>query len=156
MAERDDSSPSSPQFGDRRSSSEEASRAMRRNRSQDTEPELLLRRELWRRGLRYRLHTSGLPGRPDLVFRRERVAVFCDGDFWHGKDWPERKKRLAKGNNPDYWIPKIRANMARDCENEAELRALGWTVLRYWESDIKADVEAVADQVQSAVSATRE
>lgn len=106
-------------------------------RSKNTKAELLLWRELWSRGIRYRLHVSGLPGKPDMVFRRQRVAVFCDGDFWHGRDGESRRARLKSGANPGYWVAKIQANIERDLRNTAALEADGWTVVRVWETDIK-------------------
>lgn len=142
-----------PQFGNREPSSEAASRAMRGNRASDTKPEMLLRRELWRRGHRYRLHRSDLPGRPDLAFVGQRVAVFCDGDFWHGRDWEERKAKLRNGANSDYWIPKIRANRERDRTQTQELEEMGWAVIRMWESDITGDPEGAADVVAEVLSA---
>ena len=142
---------STPQFGNRKPTSSKASRSMRGNRKRDTRPEVVLRRELWRRGLRYRLHARDLPGRPDIVFRRAKVAVFCDGDFWHGRDWPERERKLARGNNADYWIPKIQSNMVRDRACDDELATMGWVVVRIWESTIKADVASVVERVESAL-----
>lgn len=125
---------------------------MQGNRSEDTEPEVLLRRTLWHRGHRYRKNVSVLPGKPDIVFRGERVVVFCDGDFWHGRNWQERKKKLKEGANADYWVPKIKANRERDKRQTQELKQEGWTVLRFWESEIKDDPGAVADEVEKALS----
>lgn len=124
---------------------------MRGNRRSDTIPELLLRKELWRRGLRYRLCCPDLPGRPDIVFRAKRVAIFCDGDFWHGRDWPQRSEKLATGKNADYWIPKIEANMLRDRRNARLLTEAGWEVLRYWEHDLADYLPLIADAVEAAV-----
>ena len=140
-----------PQYGRREPASELASRTMSANRSQNTRPEMDLRRALWARGRRYRVHVRELPGRPDIVFRKQRLAVFCDGDFWHGRAWHNRRERLRKGANADYWIPKIGANIARDARYTAELEEAGWTVLRLWESDIRQDPEAAADRVERAL-----
>ena len=107
---------------------------MRGNRSKHTKPEILLRKALWARGLRYRLHAKDLPGKPDIVFRRAWVVVFCDGDFWHGRDWEQRRAKLADGANPDYWINKIASNRERAVHQSQELEAAGWLVLRFWES----------------------
>lgn len=111
----------------------------------------MLRRALWGRGQRYRLHRRDLPGRPDIVFGRQRVAVFCDGDFWHGKDWESRRGKLGRGANSGYWIAKISTNMARDRAITERLVSAGWVVLRFWESEIRGDVLAVADQVCAAL-----
>lgn len=146
---------STPQYGNRRSSSESASKSMRGNRSKGTQPELILRRAIWARGLRYRLHDRRLPGKPDLVFRGGMVAVFCDGDFWHGRNWRLLKKQLSKRANPDYWVPKIQANIDRDKKVTAQLRAAGWVVIRVWESDVKEDPDVAADLIEAAVSSVR-
>ncbi len=88
-----------------------------------------------------------LPGKPDIVFCRQRVAVFCDGDFWHGKGWEGRRRRLAQGTNGRYWTAKIERNRERDNENTMRLEAAGWKVLRFWESEIHRDVERVASEI---------
>jgi len=89
------------------------------------------------------------------VFPRVKVAIFCDGDFWHGRDWDERKAKLGRGTNSRYWIAKIERNMARDAENQERLEIRGWRVLRFWESEIKkqqsavlADIETVLDGLE--------
>ncbi len=115
----------------------------------------MLRRTLWRRGLRYRKNAPDLPGRPDIVFRSARLAVFCDGDFWHGADWESRKAKLAQGHNAAYWVAKIERNRARDAEVNERLRSMGWRSLRLWESAICSDAEGVADQVERAVRQLR-
>lgn len=147
--------PKVPPYSSFKPASEAASRVKRRNRSRDTAPEVLLRQELWRRGLRYRLHASDLPGKPDIVFRRACVAVFCDGDFWHGRHWRSRRKKLARGTNAPYWTAKIAANVARDRRNTRLLLAAGWTVVRLWETDILQDVARAAGRVQRAVAQDR-
>jgi DNA mismatch endonuclease (patch repair protein) len=88
-----------------------------------------------------------LPGRPDLVLPSAKLAVFCDGDFWHGRDWRARRRRLAQGANASYWIPKILANRARDRRVSRQLLALGWAVVRVWESDVVKDAHKVAQQL---------
>jgi DNA mismatch endonuclease, patch repair protein len=102
----------------------------------NTKCELILRRGLWAKGFRYRVCAEELPGKPDLVFRRERLAVFCDGDFWHGRDVKSRLARLSVGHNAPYWMTKIRANVVRDRAHTALLELGGWTVIRIWETDI--------------------
>jgi len=102
--------------------------------------------------LRYRKNLKSLPGTPDVVFLRAKVAVFCDGDFWHGRDWSRRKALLARGTNPAYWIAKIEGNMARDRRIDDTLKASGWTVLRYWESELRHRVDLAVDSVRAAVS----
>lgn len=146
---------SSPSYDDFEPSSEQASETLSHVGSEDTEPELLLRKTLWARGLRYRLHRDNLPGSPDIVFPTEKVAVFCDGDFWHGRNWEERKQKLREGSNPDYWIPKIRSNMKRDEQQTEELEEAGWTVIRLWETQIKEDPRSAADRVEDTVRQQR-
>jgi DNA mismatch endonuclease (patch repair protein) len=99
-------------------------------------------------GLRFRKNVSALPGKPDVVFPRQRLVVFCDGDFWHGRDWDSRAARLRKGHNASYWLKKIQANRDRDHRHTLELKALGWQVLRLWETDILKDPREAAQTVQ--------
>src|SRR5262249_11081423 len=106
---------------------------------------------LWQRGLRYRVDAKDLPGRPDVTFARARVVVFCDGDFWHGRNLEERIRKLSAGHNAPYWIAKIQANVARDRRHEDQLRAAGWIVLRYWETDVKREAALIADAIASTV-----
>lgn len=132
------------------------SRIMASVKAKDTQPELLLRRALHRRGLRYRLHDRRLPGRPDLVFVSARVAVFVDGDFWHGYGWRERgfssfEAQFDNHRDPERWRTKIARNMARDAEVNSQLEQLGWTVVRVFESDVRRDVDAAAEAVEARV-----
>jgi DNA mismatch endonuclease, patch repair protein len=144
--------PKVPRFSDFTSTSDTASRIKQRNRAKDTKAEMLLRRELWRRGLRYRLHAVDLPGKPDIVFRGARVAVFCDGDFWHGRNSPARLARLAGGANAPYWVAKITANIERDRRNNRKLRLAGWKVVRLWETDIVRDIGRAASRVETLLT----
>ena len=111
-----------------------------------TKPEVALRRELHRRGLRYRINLGGLPGRPDIAFTRAKVTVFVDGCFWHR--CPQHD--TVPTNNRDWWIAKLDRNVARDRAKDAALRELGWTVLHVWEHD---PVGAAADRIEAAVIA---
>jgi DNA mismatch endonuclease (patch repair protein) len=119
-------------------------------RGRDTKPELVLRRALHARGLRYRVHPRDVPGRPDLVNRQRQIAVFVDGDFWHGnpQEWERRgfdsmEAQFAERNRA-HWTTKLRRNVQRDREVDATLESTGWLVLRFWESEIRADVDAIA------------
>jgi DNA mismatch endonuclease (patch repair protein) len=89
------------------------------------------------------------------VFTAARVLVFCDGDFWHGRNWPDRKRKLLAGNNSTYWVAKIEANIARDVRVTSELIAEGWQVIRLWETDVLRDPAASARRVASAVGERR-
>lgn len=131
---------------------ETTSRIMRRIPQKDTQAEVILRRELFRRGLRYRKNVGSLPGRPDIVFTSVSLAVFVDGDFWHGREWRRRgHKTLADAfkTNKDFWVRKIEANMCRDKVNTKKLESDGWVVLRFWASEVERDAETVADKVEA-------
>ena len=139
---------------------EVTSKIMSNVRSRDTKPELALRREVHARGARYRLHPRDVPGRPDLVVRSRKVAVFVDGDLWHGN--PEEWKRRGRPdmaamfpNRTEFWVNKIEGNVARDRAVNAALHAAGWRVIRLWASDVMADPGAAADAVVAALSESR-
>jgi DNA mismatch endonuclease, patch repair protein len=100
--------------------------------------------------MRYRLH-GNLAGRPDLLFPQQRVVVFCDGDFWHGRNLEARLARLASGHNAPYWVAKIQSNVDRDSAVSARLVAEGWHVIRVWETDVLRDPERVADMIATVV-----
>lgn len=117
----------------------------------DTKPELLLRRALWASGLRYRVDVGSLPGRPDVVIPSVRLAIFCDGDFWHGRDLERRLGKLAAGHNAAYWMSKIKSNVKRDRRVERLLLDSGWGCLRFWESDVCANPTLAARVVLKAV-----
>ena len=124
---------------------------MAANRARNTKCESLLGGALRRLGLEFRRNVRSLPGKPDIVFPRERLAIFCDGDFWHGRHWHRRRARLAHGSNADYWIAKITANIARDRRQRAALRKGGWRVTRIWETEILKDPERVARRIVEAL-----
>ncbi|MCB0585198.1 MAG: very short patch repair endonuclease [Phaeodactylibacter sp.] len=129
---------------------EQRSRLMSRIRSTDTRPELMLRRALWALGYRYRKDVKSLPGKPDIAVRKYKVAVFVDGEFWHGYKWAEKKPRIKR--NREYWIPKIERNMQRDRQNTQALQEQGWTVFRFWEHKLKKEfhtcLEAVVEELE--------
>lgn len=133
---------------------ETTSRIMASVRSRDTGPELALRRTLHRHGVRYRVRAADVPGHPDLAIRKYRLAVFIDGDMWHGNEHIRRGLPDLESLFPsraEFWCEKIRRNMARDEEVNAKLRAEGWTVVRIWASDVEIDVEAAAHTVIEAL-----
>lgn len=122
---------------------------MRRVKSKDTAPEVALRRACHAAGLRYRKHRKDLPGTPDFAFARARVAVFVDGDFWHGRLWFDGGK--APNSNRDLWVAKFERNRERDRRVDAELLAIGWLPLRVWESDVASRLPACVRLVRAAV-----
>ncbi len=145
-----------PSFNGLSPASKKGSLAKRRNKRCDTLHEVILRRELWRAGLRFRKNVETMSGKPDIVFLSSKVAVFCDGDFWHGRNWPTLKRKLARGSNASYWRAKIASNIQRDRLTVASLKREGWTVIRIWESDIRRDPFAAAARVRQKVhSATQ-
>ena len=115
----------------------------------DTGIEVKLRKELWSRGLRYRKNCREVPGKPDIVFKGAKVAIFCDSEFWHGKDWETRKDQIH--SNRDYWIPKIERNIKHDAEINKKLTEMGWTVLRFWGKDIEQNTSSCANEAEHLV-----
>lgn len=131
---------------DKRQKVSERMRAIKQNGSSI---ELLLRRALWKAGCRYRVNVTKLLGRPDIVFTKQRVAIFCDGEFWHGKDW-ERRKHDFKANK-EFWVAKIEKNMERDLRITASLEASGWRVLRFWEKDVNKRLDECVERVRQVL-----
>jgi DNA mismatch endonuclease, patch repair protein len=139
---------------------DEIARNMAAIRSTENRTERALRQSLHRKGLRFRKYSRTLPGKPDIVFPTERVAVFVDGDYWHGRILRERGEAALlisiKNPNVDYWANKFRRNVSRDADATAALERDGWKVLRYWESDVKRGLEGTAERVASVVLQRRE
>lgn len=130
--------------------SAERSERMRNIRGKNTKPELALRKRLYEEGYRYRINVKKLPGSPDIVLRKHMLVIFVDGEFWHGYNWEEKKKRIK--DNRAFWIPKIERNMQRDRENEEKLKAMGFTILRFWEAEIKKDIQACVEKIKSVIN----
>ena len=112
------------------------SKNMRKIHSKDTSIEIQLRKALWHKGYRYRKNYKALPGSPDIVLTKYKIAIFCDSEFFHGKDWEVLKPQLEKGKNADFWIEKISKNQQHDDDINKQLQFLGWTVIRFWGKDI--------------------
>lgn len=125
---------------------EQRSFCMSRIKGKDTGLEMRVRSALHRRGLRFRKHVKDLPGKPDVVFRKARVAVFVDGDFWHGYRFPSWEDKVS-----DFWKKKINRNRERDAENHRKLRQMEWTVIRLWQHEVEADFDACIDRILAAV-----
>lgn len=124
-------------------------------KSKDTGIEVRLRRALWEKGYRYRKNSCQLPGKPDIVLAKYKIAIFCDSEFFHGKDWEDLKKQLRKGKNAEFWIKKIARNREHDEEVNKRLMFMGWTVIRFWGKDIKKDVEQCVQVVEETVFALK-
>ena len=123
-------------------------------KQKDTEPELLLRRALWKKGNRYRKNYNKLPGKPDIVFIGKKVAVFCDGDYWHGHNWAIRglgslEEELS--GYSEFWRTKILRNIEHDKKVNELLNAEGWTVIRIWESEIRSNLEDCVQKIEDAL-----
>ena len=119
---------------------------MSRNRGKDTGPEILLRKALWHRGIRYRKNYTKLSGTPDIVLLRQRIAIFVDGDFWHARHHKEHPGEQIRSNQ-EYWVKHLSRNVEHDREVNDELAQEGWLVLRFWESDIHHDLEKVVNEI---------
>ena len=130
---------------------EQRRKSMRGNRSKDTSIEVLLRKTLWHKGYRYRKNYKKLPGSPDIALTKQKIAVFCDSEFFHGKDWEDKRQRLQRGTNPDFWISKIERNIQRDHENDQKLKALGWTVIHFWGDEIKKSPDECVRVIEEAI-----
>ena len=122
---------------------------MKQVKNKDSKIEILLRKELWNRGLRYRKNVKKILGKPDLAFIGKKIAIFCDSEFWHGYDWESRKKDFK--SHQDFWIPKIERNIARDKEVTEMLQQQGWIVLRFWGKEIQSDVSRCADIIEASL-----
>jgi len=123
---------------------------MRKIKSKNTSPEIKLRKALWNQGIRYRIKNKSIQGKPDIAIKKYKLAVFVDGEFWHGYNWSEKKKKIK--SNRDYWIKKIEGNIQRDKKVNKELKEDGWTVLRYWQHEIKNDLVSCVSEIEKAIN----
>lgn len=127
------------------------SKTMKNVKSENTSIEVKLRKALWHRGYRYRKNYKALPGKPDIVLPKYNIAIFCDSEFFHGKDWEVLKSRLETGHNSDYWIKKIERNRNRDMENDKKLLFMGWTVIHFWGKDILKNTDECIKVIEEAI-----
>lgn len=130
---------------------EQRSKNMRNIKSKDTSIEMLLRKALWHKGYRYRKNYKKLPGKPDITLTKYKIAIFCDSEFFHGKDWEVLKPRLEKGDNAEYWVKKISRNRERDDEINKQLLFAGWTVIRFWGKDIKRKTDECVKVIEETI-----
>lgn len=120
-------------------------------KNKDTGIEVKLRKALWKKGYRYRKNYKKLPGKPDIVLPKYKLVVFCDSEFFHGKDWEDLHEQLKRGNNAEFWIKKISQNRIRDEEINKQLKFMGWTVIRFWGKNIKKDVEQCVKVIEETI-----
>lgn len=130
---------------------EQRSKNMKNIKSSDTKIEIMLRKALWNKGYRYRKNVKSLPGKPDIVITKYKIAVFCDGEFFHGKDWELLREKLETSNNGEFWIKKISRNIEHDDEVDKELTYMGYTVLRFWGKDIKQHIDDCVQAIEEAI-----
>lgn len=122
-------------------------------RSKGSKIETRLAKALWTRGHRYRKNHTNTIGKPDIVFVGLKIAVFCDSEFWHGKDWKKRKYDFK--SNMDFWLPKIERNIERDKEVNRQLKDQGWTVIRIWGKDIEKYLDKCVDQIEQEINKSK-
>lgn len=130
---------------------EQRKRNMQSIRSKDTKIEMILRKALWSGGIRYRKNYSKIPGKPDIAITKYKIAIFCDSEFFHGKDWEQLKPRLQKGDNGEFWVNKIGKNREHDEQVNKELAFMGWTVIRFWGNDIKKNTDECIKVIEEAI-----
>ena len=128
---------------------EQRHKCMSHIRSNNTSIEIMLRKALWYEGIRYRKNVKTLPGKPDIAITKYKIAIFCDGELWHGKNWEKRKNSIK--TNRDYWLPKIERNIIRDNENEKKLEKMGWVVLRFWGKEIRKNLVNCINEIKETI-----
>jgi len=128
---------------------EQRRKNMQAIKNKDSKIEILLRKELWKRGIRYRKNYAKLPGKPDIVLTKYKIAIFADSEFWHGYDWENRKNDIK--SNRDLWIRKIEGNIKRDKEVTEQLEKEGWIVLRFWGKQIQKDLQGCINIIEETI-----
>ena len=130
---------------------EQRHKNMKNIKSKDTKIEIILRKALWEKGYRYRKNYEKLPGKPDIVISKHKIAIFCDGEFFHGKDWNKQKLKLKSAKSSEYWIKKIANNIERDIKIDKELSYLGWTIIRFWGKDILKNTQECIKIIEETI-----
>lgn len=130
---------------------EQRRKNMQRIKAKDTSIEVKLRKALWKKGFRYRKNYNKLPGKPDIALTKYKLAIFCDSEFFHGKDWEVLRPRLERGNNSQYWVSKIARNRERDDEINKQLLFKGWMVIRFWGKDISKNVGECVKVIEESI-----
>ncbi len=129
---------------------EQRKKTMKSIKAEDTKAEMLLRKALWHKGYRYYKNYKKLPGKPDIVLIRAKVAIFVDGEFWHGYNWEENRDRIK--SNREYWVPKIEKNMERDKKVDQVLENAGWVVLRFWSRDVLKKLDECMEKIERTLN----
>ena len=135
---------------------EQRHKNMQNIKCKDTQIEIKLRKALWHKGYRYRKNYKKLPGKPDIVLTKYKIAIFCDGEFFHGKDWDELRNKLLCSDNSQYWIEKISKNIERDKKINEKLKKSGWKVIRFWGKDIKKNLDDCIKKIDEEVEKIKE
>lgn len=130
---------------------EQRRKNMQNIKSKDSSIEVKLCKALWKKGYRYRKNYKELPGKPDIVLRKYMIAIFCDSEFFHGKDWEVLKPKLDLSENGEYWKHKIESNIVRDDEINKKLLFLGWTVIRFWGKDIMKNTDECIRVIEECI-----
>lgn len=128
---------------------EQRRKNMQAIKGKDSDIEILLRKALWERGYRYRKNYKKLKGSPDIVLTKHKIAIFCDSEFWHGYNWDVQKQRVK--TNSEFWDKKILNNIKRDKEVNEYLTSQGWTVIRFWDRDIKKNIDECVKKIKQAI-----
>ena len=130
----------------------EIRKRMSKVRLKNGKAETVLAKKIWHKGYRYRRNYKKLPGSPDIAILRHHVAVFVDGEFWHGENWEERKAKLK--HNREYWIEKIEENIARDKRVDAQLKELGWIPIHFWEKQVLKNTDECVNTILELINNT--
>ena len=130
------------------------SKIMSKIKGKDSKPELLLRKALWAKNIRFRIHDSTLPGRPDIVIKKYKLAIFIDGEFWHGYNWEKVKQRLQ--SNKAFWVPKIERNMQKDRISTNQLKEMDYIVFRFWSEEVIKYLDRVVNQISLYLETAKE
>jgi len=130
------------------------SKTMAKIKGKNTKPELMLRKALWAKNLRFRIHNKELPGKPDIVIKKYKLAIFIDGEFWHGYEWDKTRNQIK--TNRAFWIPKIERNMQKDRSADRQLQTLGYTVFRFWAEEVRKNLDVCVNQVMLYIESAKE
>lgn len=133
-----------------KATTKERSALMSKIKSNNTRPEILLRKKLWGKGVRFSRKGSNMPEKPDIELKKYKIAIFIDGEFWHGYNWAEKKKNLK--SNRKYWVPKIERTISRDRQNNKSLKVKGWRVVRFWGHQINEDTEKCIKKIKALMA----